>query len=372
MTFAPTADHRDEIARSLDDRIARYMTGAPDEAAFERLVRELFAYQYERNAPYRTFCDRVGRRPADVAGWRDVPPVSAASFSDARLACFPPERSALTFVSSGTTSSGRASRHELDATALYSTSLEEYYRAMVLPDAAGMRHVFFAPPFTEAPQSSLSFMLFAIEARFGSPDSGFYLRGDALDLDGLARALRSDEACVVFGTAFAFVHFFDRCREDGARYRLAHGSRVVETGGFKGKSREVARDVLYGWFEEFLAVPRSMCVSEYGMCELGSQWYDANIADAIQNRARRDQVKIGPHWTRTMIVDPVTADEVAAGAPGLLRIFDLSNRGSVAAVLTGDLARARDGGIEIIGRHPGALPKGCSISADTVLSATDS
>ncbi len=346
------------------------MGGAPDDVEFEHLARELFAYQYERNSPFRTLCDRVSRRPADVASWRDVPPVSAASFSDARLACFPPDRSSLTFVSSGTTSGGRTSRHELDATALYSASLEEHYRAMVLPDTGSMRHIFLAPPFSEAPQSSLSFMLSAIDARFGSPDSRFYLRGDSLEIAGLARALQSDDACVVFGTAFAFVHFFDRCREDGARYRLPGGSRAVETGGFKGKSREVERDVLYGWFEEFLGLPRSMCVSEYGMCELGSQWYDANIADMVAGRERRGHIKIGPHWTRTVIVDPVTGDEVPAGAPGLLRIFDLSNRGSVAAIVTGDLACSRDGGIEVIGRHPGAPPKGCSIAADATLTAS--
>lgn len=367
MTFAPAADHRDEIARALDDRIARYMMGPPDDAEFERVARELFAYQYERNAAYRAFCDRMGRRPADVAGWRDVPPISAASFGDARLACFPRECSALTFVSSGTTSNGRASRHELDAAALYVTSLETHYRRMVLPDAAAMRHVFLAPPFQEAPQSSLSFMLSALDARFGSPDSGFFLRGDSLEMAHLARALRSTEPCVVFGTAFAFVHLFDRCRTDGTRFRVPPGSRVVETGGFKGKSREVERDVLYGWFEEFLGVPRSFCVSEYGMCELGSQWYDANIADGFAGSDRRQHVKVGPHWTRAIVVDPVTAEEVSAGAPGLLRVFDLSNRGSVAAVLTGDLARARDGGIEIIGRNPGAPPKGCSIAADDAL-----
>ena len=78
-------------------------------------------------------------------------------------------------------------------------------------------------------------------------------------------------------------------------------------------------------------------------------------------------VKIGPHWTRTTIVDPVTALPVSAGEIGLLQIFDLCNRGSVCAVLTGDLAREHDGGVEIIGRHPGAPPKGCSIAADAML-----
>jgi hypothetical protein len=103
------------------------------------------------------------------------------------------------------------------------------------------------------------------------------------------------------------------------------------------------------------------------MCELGSQWYDTNLADVSAGRKPRRHVKIGPHWTRTLIVDPVTNLPLASGETGLLQIFDMSNRGSVAAVLTGDLARERDGGIEIVGRHPGAPPKGCSIAADANL-----
>jgi hypothetical protein len=103
------------------------------------------------------------------------------------------------------------------------------------------------------------------------------------------------------------------------------------------------------------------------MCELGSQWYDANLADVSAGRESRHHVKLGPRWTRTVIVDPVTALPLQPGEPGLLRIFDLTNRGSVAAILTGDIARERDGGIEILGRHPGAPPKGCSIAADAML-----
>jgi hypothetical protein len=210
-------------------------------------------------------------------------------------------------------------------------------------------------------------MLSAIDLRFGGPGGGFFVHGDALNFDGLCAALSAERPCVVFGTAFSMVHFADRCRTNRVNFSLAPGSRVVETGGFKGKSREVARDDLYESFEELLGVRPEMCLSEYGMCELGSQWYDANLADLNAGRNTRRHVKIGPHWTRTVIVDPLTALPSPPGETGLLQIFDLSNRGSVASILTGDLARERDGGLEILGRHPGAPPKGCSIAADAML-----
>jgi hypothetical protein len=368
MKTTSIRDNRDEAGRALDARILATMDGPNDDDAFDRIARDVFAYQFERNAPYRRYCLRVGSDPSRASTWRDIPAVPAASFADARLASFDPERTVLTFVSSGTTSAGaRASRHELDSSELYDAALSAHYRALVLPGVSAMPHVFIAPPFSQAPASSLSYMLSTLATRFGASGGGFFVHDDVLDFQGLSAALSSETPRVVFGTAFSFVHFADRCRAEGVRFSLAPGSRVVETGGFKGKSREIARDDLYRTFEELLGVKPEMCVSEYGMCELGSQWYDANIADVCARRAPRRHIKIGPHWTRTLIVDPVTALPLAAGDTGLLQIFDLCNRGSVCAVLTGDLARERDGGIEILGRHPGAPPKGCSIAADAML-----
>jgi len=368
MKTTMICDNRDDAGRTLDAQILAHIGGARDDGAFDRLALGVYAYQFERNAPYRRYCERMGSDPSHASSWRDVPAVPAASFGDVRLACFGSERTALTFVSSGTTSAGaRASRHELDASELYDASLLVQYRAMVMPDVSALPHVFLAPPYSEAPRSSLSFMLSAIDRRFGASGGGFFVREDALDFDGACAALAGVQPVAIFGTAFAFVHFADRCRSRRLQFLLAPGSRVVETGGFKGKSREVARGDLYRSFEELFGVPPEFCVSEYGMCELGSQWYDANLADVSAGREPRRHVKIGPHWTRTVVVDPVTALPLPPGETGLLRIFDLSNRGSVAAILTGDLARERDGGIEIFGRHPGAPPKGCSIAVDAML-----
>jgi hypothetical protein len=368
MKTTSIRDNRDEAGRALDAHILAYIGGVNDDRTFDRLARDVYAYQFERNASYRRYCERRGSDPSRASEWLDIPAVPAASFADARLACFSPERTLLTFVSSGTTTAGaRASRHELDSTKLYDAALAAQYRALVLPDVPAMPHVFIAPAFADAPASSLSYMLSMLAMRFGAPGGGFFVHDDELDFSGLIEALSGEAPRVVFGTAFSFVHLADKCRANGVRFSLPSGSRVVETGGFKGKSREVARDDLYRSFDELLGVNPDMCVSEYGMCELGSQWYDANIADRLAGRTPRHHLKIGPHWTRTAVVDPVTALPLALGDVGLLQIFDLCNRGSVCAVLTGDLARERDGGIEILGRHPGAPPKGCSIAADAML-----
>jgi hypothetical protein len=358
-------------ARELDQRILRCIEGGDgDDAQFERLALDVFAYQYQANEPYRRFCDRLGRTPDDVRHWMDVPAIPTSAFSQLRLACFPPDRTRLTFVSSGTTRATR-SQLELEDASLYDASLLAHFRRRVLPDADAMQLVALAPSFDDAPHSSLAYMLSKISHAFGTLGDRFYLRRDQLDFAGAADALSgAARPLIVVGTAFGFVHFFDRCAAAGLRFSLPRGSRVVETGGFKGRSREVARDELYGWFEHVLGVPRELCVSEYGMCELGSQWYDANLEDHVRGRAPRMHLKVGPPWARALIVDRVTAAPRFDDEPGLLQVFDLSSRGSVASVLTGDLARRADGGFELLGRAPGEPPKGCSIAVDAALERT--
>jgi hypothetical protein len=356
-------------AAELDHRILDFIAhGSAGDESFERLALDLFAYQFLANAAYRRYCERLGLTPLQVRRWADVPAIPASTFAHVRLACFPPERTRVTFISSGTTHAGR-SRHELENTKLYDASLLGHVRERVMPDVASLQMIALSPSFANAQHSSLAYMLSKISETLGTERDGFFVKGDVLDFDGASAALRSAAGPVlVAGTAFGFVHFFDRCRETGTRFALSAGSRVIETGGFKGKSREVGAEELYRWFSELLGVPRALCASEYGMCELGTQWYDTNIADLLAGQPVRAGVKAGPHWTRSIVVDPVSTRPVPRGQPGLLQVFDLSNRGSVAAVLTGDLVREVDGGFELMGRGPGELPKGCSIALDAALS----
>jgi hypothetical protein len=356
-------------ARALDQRILEFIRGVPRDGAFEALALDLFAYQYAANAPYRALCERMGRTPARVRVWTEIPALSAASFADARIACFPPDRAVLRFVSSGTTRvSMRPSMHELEDPALYDASLTTHFRHCVMPDRETMTMAMLSPSFEEAEHSSLAYMLARIFTRYAR-EGGFYIRNGQLDMDALVSMLRAhdDQPILVFGTAFAFVHFMEACEAAKERFELPSGSRIVETGGFKGKSRTIERTEFYDALCALFGVPSSSCISEYGMCELASQWYDAGLRDAWEGRTPRTGVKIGPRWTRFVVVDPVTTEPVAAGEEGLLQVLDLSNRGSVAAVLTADVVTSCGDGFIYRGRSPAAPPKGCSITIDSML-----
>ena len=146
------------------------------------------------------------------------------------------------------------------------------------------------------------------------------------------------------------------------RVSLPRGSRVMETGGFKGRSRVLSREALYAEIEKRLGVPPGRIVNQYGMTELGSQFYDSVLR--FRGEPRR---KLRPPWTRVRIVDPRTGAEASAGERGIITIIDLANTGSVLAVQTADLGRTIEDGFEVLGREPGAEARGCSIAADEML-----
>lgn len=358
---APSDPQWAELTGALAAFIAR---GENDPLTFDRLARSLFARQYERNTAYRTFCDARGATPGNVRTWREIPAAPAAAFKRFALTCVPatdcaPERGGRVFHSSGTTGAD-TSRHFLDPAALdlYRTSLRAGFGRFVLPDGAALPILGLLPPPEAAPHSSLSFMVGALVADQGG--RFFWEDGWQADLAGRLREIW--EPVVLFGTAFGWVHFFDAVAE---AFALPPGSRVVETGGFKGRSREVSRDELYTLFTARLGVPPTHCVSEYGMSEMASQFYDSTLRDHVLGTVRSPR-KVAPPWLRTRLLDPVTGADAAEGTPGLLVHYDLANLNSVLAIQTEDYGiAAPDGdGFMLLGRAPGAILRGCSLTAE--------
>jgi hypothetical protein len=190
-----------------------------------------------------------------------------------------------------------------------------------------------------------------------------------LDLDGVARAAESARAALrptlVLATSFALVHLLDQ--RGGRDLRLPAGSRVMQTGGFKGKSREVSPDALRAMTEEAFGVPPEHVVSEYGMTELGSQLYEGSLAG---KPPARPGVYHAPPWLRVTAVDPVSLAPLPSGEIGVARFVDLVNVDSAVAVQTADRVRILDEEgrvVELYGRLPGAPPRGCSIAVDEML-----
>jgi hypothetical protein len=173
--------------------------------------------------------------------------------------------------------------------------------------------------------------------------------------DRLAAALADRRRPVVpFGTALAFVSLL----EQSEAMPLPAGSALIETGGFKGSNRAVAKPDLYRQLADCFQVEVDSIWNEYGMTELASQFYSRGVGNS----------HFGPPWLRFLVIDPETNREAAAGQTGLLRIFDLANVWSALSIQTQDLAVAQpDGGFLLLGRDPAALPRGCSRAIDELL-----
>ena len=368
----------DPARAALDARVLAWLrepatrdgAAGRDDERFDALARALFAFQFEHCAPYRRFCAARGRTPATVQHWHEIPCVPTGAFKELALHSFPTARTCHVFRTSGTSTEQRGALH-LDTLELYEASLLPSFRRGVLPDlapGARARLRVLAPAPAEAPESSLSHMFGVVVRELGDEQSGFDVRGGALDVRGLREALEA--ACrdavpvALCGTAFAFVHLLDALAADDAALRLPVGSRVMETGGFKGRSRAVSRAELYAEIEAALGVPPGRVVNQYGMTELGSQFYDTVLCDPDAPRH-----KLAPPWTRVRIVDPETGDDAEPGAVGIVQIVDLVNTGSVAAIQTADLGRTIGDGFDVLGREPDAEARGCSIAADEMLGA---
>jgi hypothetical protein len=345
-----------------------------DDTTFNTTALSTFALQYARNEPYRAFCDRRARTPATVTHWTAIPPVPTAAFKEVALVAGKAAAAEAVFRTSGTTHGAekRGTHHVLDVS-LYHFSLIPNFAACVLPDGAELTMLSLVPPPRGMPDSSLAHMIDVVMDRLGSAQSAHCASvADGIDEPRLAAALHnaetSGEPVCLLGTSFAWVRWLDGLDRRGERFRLPEGSRLMDTGGYKGHGREVDETALRDMYSGLLGLEPTHCVNEYGMTELLSQFYDSSLRDLVHGRAS-ERRKIVPPWVRTRIVDPETLEPTTNGGPGLLQHFDLANAGSVLAVQTEDIAIPVGDGFRLLGRAAGAVPRGCSIAMDILLEA---
>lgn len=358
-----------------DELLALFRRGADASlppAEFDRLARAAFAIQFDGDATYRAYCERRGAIPGSVSGWRDIPPVPARAFKDVRFASGPRGARSAVFLTSGTSSgSSRRGAHHVPDLALYDASAVATFRRFLLADGAECRMASLIPPPGDVPDSSLSHMAGAVTDAFGAARTGWFMRGDGrFDGPGLEAALgdaiAAREPVLLLGTSLAFAAWLDGLAAGGRRFRLPHGSRLMDTGGSKGRTRSFAPEELRAAYGERLGVPDHACVNEYGMTELCSQYYDP----CLQAGKREDgDPKASAPWLAAVAADPDTLAPLPDGEWGVLRHVDLANLGSIVAVQTEDVGRVREGRVELAGRARGAEPRGCSLALELMLGA---
>lgn len=353
-------------ADALDVRIrAAIAAYALDERAFDALACDIFAHQFRWNEAYAAFARSRGitqsNLPRTAAA---IPAVPSAAFKDAALSTVEPERAALWFETSGTTQA-RSGRHYLESPLLYEEALLAGFDRAMLADGATLRYALLVPDPRERPHSSLGYMMATVARERGDGKHGWYLRDDALDVARLsadvARAHSGGAAVCIATTAFALVALLDELDAAGRGLPLPAGSRVMETGGFKGRTRVVGREELYARAAAAFAIDESAIVAEYGMTELSSQYYDSPAS-----RWSAKRIKTPVPWLRPFVVD-VTGKPLPNGVVGAIRHVDCANRSSAVAIDTEDLGAITADGLLLLGREEGAALRGCSLDAEDLI-----
>ncbi|HVU28241.1 MAG TPA: hypothetical protein VHG71_10970 [Verrucomicrobiae bacterium] len=336
--------------------------------SFEPLALGLFALQFQNNSAYRKICEVRNRTPQNVEHWTQIPFVPTSVFKELELTSLAPSERIAVFHSSGTTEQ-KPSRHFhcAESLALYEMSLWEWFERNTFENSESRIQnpelICLTSNSSQAPNSSLVHMFETIRRKVGAPENVFVgktsINGWTLDFDATLSALQSTINCqsstLILGTAFSFVHFLDFLAEKKLKFQLPESSFVMETGGYKNRSRTMLKAELHSLIEKFLGIPRENIICEYGMSELSSQAYQTHHSSLITHH-----FAFSP-WARAQIISPETGREVHDGETGLIRIFDLANVFSVAAIQTEDLGVKHDEHFDLIGRAQLAEPRGCSL-----------
>ncbi|MEG0555769.1 MAG: long-chain fatty acid--CoA ligase [Comamonas sp.] len=341
------------------------MDGCTDDQ-FDQLALRLFAYQYESNAPFRSFCQRRGATLRNVKTWSDIPAVPIDAFKAMELRSEPASPTERVFMTSGTTGRAARGRHFHPQLDVYDLSMKRYFAQRFMQGAQRLPMAILFPDEQAMPNSSLAHYLALAKSEFGTPDSRYFLGPEGLDMPALCAALEESERTghpyALLGASFSLVHVMDALRAQGRSFHLPAGSRILDTGGYKGQSRELPLEEFYADLSQLLGVPRSHCINMYGMTELSTQFYD-------DGNAVLPSVKSGPHWIRSRLVEPVTGRNVAPGERGILVHCDLANYNAVTTILTEDVGLWADKGFLLLGRAEGAAAKGCSLAVEEFVKA---
>jgi len=347
----------------------------PDEGAFNQLALDVFSFQYASIPIYRKLCDRRGAAPGKVTTWRDIPGISTEGFKLFELFSKPAQEAQRVFSTSGTTQGvkkGRAFFSD-EGLQLMDAAIFENAQRSLFPDGGTYRFLIIAPAPEKAPHMIMAYGMEQLKKKYGRPKSRFLIGERGFEPEELVQELRQAEQentpVALIGASLGFLTFFDYCAQQGLSFHLPEGSRTLDAGGYKGRGRAIAQDEFLCLVSRFLEILPDMSINLLGMTELGSQFYD-NAQKNKFSGAAGARCKENPPWTRTLVLDPRTMQEVAVGEQGVLWHIDLTNLERVAAIQTDDIGRCREKGFEILGRARGSEARGCSLSIEEITRKT--
>lgn len=330
---------------TLKDRI---FTETVSEGGFERIALEVFRFQASACEPYRRYIDLLGIDPVTVTETTDIPYLPVEFFKSHRIYGAPMDQEPeIVFTSSGTTGS-ETSRHYVRSTILYEQSFTKGFEHCYGP-AREWSIFALLPSYMERTGSSLVYMVERLQAQ-NKARGGFYLYDhDKLTAD-LMKAAEKGEKILLIGVAFALLDYADYLSARNVRLSLPENAVVMETGGMKGRRREVSRETMHEMLCKAFGV--GAVHSEYGMTELLSQAYSTG-----------EGLFRCPSWMRVSmrdLQDPLRS--VPTGEAGGVNVIDLANLYSCSFIAVQDRGIVYgDGSFRVLGRIEGAQLRGCNM-----------
>ncbi|MBZ0114536.1 MAG: hypothetical protein K8J08_18880 [Thermoanaerobaculia bacterium] len=344
---------------TLQLRLSRFLDDSRNDD-FDSLAVAGCRLQAQEIPALARLAESQGLDLATIEQWQDIPLVPTLAFKSQALHVGPPIE---TFRSSGTRGVG-PSLHYHVLPQLYRQVIDRSFARSCLGDLQRPPMLALVPDREQQPDSSLSFMVDHILTTHGRADSVHAMGRRGVDITAarswIGARQREGAPAVLLATSLALSHLLEAFEKRYLHFRLAPGSVVFETGGFKGETVSVSPEQQLERLGAFLGLPPSGVVREYGMTELTSQAY-AHAEDGWRYRL--------PHWARVRALDPETLEAVVPGQPGLLAFLDLANLGSALHVLTEDVGRVfDDGSFQLDGRATDAELRGCSLTAEQLVS----
>ncbi|MCU0388824.1 MAG: acyl transferase [Chitinophagaceae bacterium] len=306
----------------------------------------VFGFQYQFNKVYREYCHlRMGNVPSDSFSKNTLTPekipfLPISFFKTHRVQCGDDDPQKV-FTSSGTTGM-EVSRHFVNDLSLYEQSFLQGFRAFYV-DPGQYAVLCLLPSYLEREGSSLIYMCQKLIEQSGDGDSGFFLHAKGKLMDILEKREKAGQKTLLIGVSFALIGFAEE------NPLPLNQTIVMETGGMKGRKREMTRMELHGILKDALGVPSIH--SEYGMTELLSQAYSS--ADGLFHC---------PPWMRVFVREEDDPGVVKRSGTGMLCIVDLANIYSCSFIETADVGRVYpDGSFEVLGRIDQSDIRGCSL-----------
>lgn len=318
----------------------RQIFGIKNSSDFDKAALKVFAYQYQNNPVYQEFCDHLGRKPESVSSISDIPFLPIEFFKSRKVVCTS-DAEDIIFSSSGTTGSV-TSKHYVSDLKIYQESFRQGF-SYFYGDIKQYTVLALLPSYLERTGSSLIYMANDMIEQSSAKQSGFYLDNIQQLASNLKTLDNSGRKILLIGVSFALLDLIEK-----HKFELKN-TIVMETGGMKGRRKELIRNELHQLLCQGFGV--DSIHSEYGMTELLSQAY-----------SKGDGVFDCPPWMKILIRDPEDPlSLLPPGKSGGLNIIDLANLNSCSFIATQDLGKLKGDSFEVIGRFDHSDIRGCNL-----------